>query len=52
MAFAGTDLAVKRWQVTSSIKTQVINSLLEIAEIKNYNTETKELNQSTIERNH
>lgn len=52
MAFADTDLAVKRWQVINSMKTQVINSLLEITEIKNYNTETKELNQSTTERNH
>ena len=52
MAFADTDLAVKRWQVTNSMKTQIINSLLEITEIKNYNTETEELNQSTTERNH
>ena len=44
MAFADINSAVNRWQVTSSMKTQIIKSLLEMIEIKNYNAETKELN--------
>lgn len=50
MEFADINLAVSRWQVTSSMKTQIINSVLEITEIKNYKTETKEFNQTRIER--
>ena len=33
MAFADINSAVNRWQVTSSMKTQVIKSLLEMAEL-------------------
>ena len=44
MAFTDLNSAVSRWQVTSSMKTQIIKSLLEMIEIKNYNAETKELN--------
>ena len=50
MEFADINSAVNRWQVTSSMKTQIINSVLEITEIKNYKTETKEFNQTRIER--
>ena len=52
MAFANINSAVNRWQVTSSMKTQIIKSLLKITEIKNYNAETKELNHPRIERDH
>ena len=50
MEFADINSAVNRWQVTNSMKTQIINSVLEITEIKNYKTETKEFNQTRIER--
>ena len=50
MEFADINSAVNRWQVTTSMKTQIINSVLEITEIKNYKTETKEFNQTRIER--
>ena len=52
MAFADINSPVNRWQVTSSIKTQTIRSLLEMAEIKNYNAETKELNHARIKKDH
>ena len=52
MAFANINSAVNRWQVNSSMKTQIIKSLLKITEIKNYNAETKELNHPRIERDH
>ena len=52
MAFANINSAVNRWQVTSSMKTQIIKSLLKITKIKNYNAETKELNHPRIERDH
>ena len=52
MAFADINSAVNRWQVTSSMKTQIIKSLLEMTELKNYNAETKELNHPRIERDH
>ena len=52
MAFANINSDVNRWQVTSSMKTQIIKSLLKITEIKNYNAETKELNHPRIERDH
>ena len=52
MAFANINSAVNRWQVTSSMKTQIIKSLLKITEIKNYNAERKELNHPRIERDH
>ena len=52
MAFPNIILAVNRWQVTNGMKTKIIRSLLEMAEIKNYNAEMKELNHPRIERNH
>ena len=52
MAFADINSAVNIWQVTGSMKTQIIKSLLEMTEIKNYNAETKELNHPRIERDH
>ena len=52
MAFAYINSAVNRWQVTSSMKTQIIKSRLEITEIKNYNAETKEINHPRIEKDH
>ena len=52
MAFADINSALNRWQVTSSMKTQIIKSLLEMTEIKNYNAETKESNHPRIERDH
>ena len=52
MAFANINSAVNRWQVTSSMKTQIIKSRLEMTEIKNYNAETKEINHPRIEKDH
>ena len=52
MAFGDINSAVNRWQVTSSMKTQIIKRLLKMTEIKNYNAETKELNYPRIERDH
>ena len=52
MAFARINSAVNRWQVTSNMKTQIIKSLFEITEIKNYNAETKSLNHPRTERDH
>ena len=48
MAFAYINSAVNRWQVTSSMKTQIIKS----REIKNYNAEMKEINHPRIEKDH
>ena len=52
MAFTDINSAVSRWQVSSSMKTKIIKSLLEMTEIKNYNAETKELNHPRIKRDH
>ena len=52
LAFADINSVVNRWQVIISMKTQIIKSLLEMKEIKNYNAETKELNHPRIERDH
>ena len=52
MAFPYINAAVNRWQVTSSMKTQIIKSRLEMTEIKNYNAETKEINHRRIEKDH
>ena len=52
MVFADINSAVNRWQVTSTIEPQMIKSLLEMTEIKNYNAETKELNHPRIERDY
>ena len=52
IAFADINSDVNRWQVTSSIKTQIKKILLVMTEIKNYNVERKELNHPTIERDH
>ena len=52
MAFAYINSAVNRWQVTSSMKTQIIKSRLEMTKIKNYNAETKEINRPRIEKDH
>ena len=52
MAFADINSVVNRRQVTSSMKTQIIKSLLEMTELKNYNAETEELNHPRIERDH
>ena len=52
MAFADINSAVNIWQVTGSMKTQIIKSLPEMTDIKNYNGETKELNHPRIERDH
>ena len=52
MAFADINSAVNRWQVTSSMKAQIIKSLLEMTVLKNYNAETKEVNHPRIERDH
>ena len=52
MAFACVNSAVSRWQVTSSMKTQIIKSRLETTEIKNYNAEMKEINHPRIEKDH
>ena len=50
MAFADINSVVNRWQVTSSMKTQVKSQ--EITEIKNSNAETKGLNHPRIDRDH
>ena len=52
MAFADINSAVNRWQVTRSMKTQIIKNFLKMTEIKNYNTETKKLNHPRLERDH
>ena len=52
MVFADINSAVNRWQVTSTMEPQIIKSLLEMTEIKNYNAETKELNHPRIERDY
>ena len=42
--------AVNRWIVTASMKTQLINAVLEKADMKNINSENKEKRNSRIER--
>ena len=49
MAFADINLAVDRWQVTTSIKTRIMKNDFEMTGIKNYKAETKALNHPRIE---
>ena len=42
--------AVNRWIVTASMKTQLINAVLEKVDMKNINSENKEKRNSRIER--
>ena len=49
MAFADINLAVDRWQVTTSIKTRIMKGDFEMTGIKNYKAETKALNHQRIE---
>ena len=52
MAFADINSAVNRWQITSSMKTQIIIKASWDSRINNYNAETKELNHPRIEWDH
>ena len=42
--------AVNKWIVTASMKTQLITAVLEKEDIKNINSENKEMRNSRIER--
>ena len=50
MNFADVSTAVNRWIVTASMKTQLINSVLDKVDMKNINSENKETRNSCIER--
>ena len=50
MNFANVSTAVNRWIVTASMKTQLINSVLDKVDMKNINSENKETRNSCIER--
>ena len=49
VSFADVPTAVNRWIVTGSMRSQIVNSLLEVADLKSYNSDNKELNKE-IER--
>ena len=48
--FADISTAVNRWIVTGSMRSQITNRLLEMADLKGFNSDSKELNQSRIAR--
>ena len=50
MNFADVSVAVNRWIVTASMKTQLINAVLEKVDMKNIYSENKETRNSRIER--
>ena len=50
MQYADVSSDVNRWIVTSSMKTKLINSLLEYADIKSKADQCKELRQERIEK--
>ena len=50
MQYADVSMAVNRWLVTSSMKTKMMNSLLEYADIKSKTDMCKDLCPSMIER--
>ena len=50
VSFADVPTAVNRWIVTGSMRSQIVNSLLEVADLKSYNSDNKELNKPRIER--
>ena len=50
VAFADISTAVNRWIVTGSMRSQIVNSLLEVADLKSYNSDNKELNKPRMER--
>ena len=51
MNFVDISTAVNRWIVTASMKTQLINAILEKVDMKNINSENKETRNSHIKRN-
>ena len=50
IAFSDASTAVNKWAVTGSMKSQIANSLLEIADIKGYDSGNKELYKHQIQR--
>ena len=48
--FADISTAVNRWIVTGSMRSQITNRRLEMADLKSFNSDSKELNQSRIAR--
>ena len=50
VSFADVSTAVNRWIVTGSMRSQIINNLLEVADLKSYNSDNKELNKPRMER--
>ena len=54
MAFAGISTAVNRWIVTASIKSKILNTVLDYADMNTFYIESKELYASRIraEQNH
>ena len=50
MNFADVSVAVNRWIVTASMKTQLINAVLEKVDMKNINSKNKETRNSRIKR--
>ena len=49
VSFADVSIAVNRWIITGSMRSQIVNSLLELADLKSYNSD-KELNKPRMER--
>ena len=49
MHFADVATAVNRWIITASMKTQLINTVLEKVDIKNINSENKEKRNKYIQ---
>merc|ERR1711894_426760 len=50
MAYADISSAVNRWLVTSSLRSQIVNGLLEIADIQPPNEGNKELREKKIKK--
>ena len=49
MNFADVSTAVNKWIVTATMKTQLINAVLEKVYMKNINSENKETRNTRIE---
>ena len=50
IAFADVSTAVNRWVLTGSMRSQIVNKLLETADTKSYDSGNKEQNKVRLER--
>ena len=50
MPYADISSAVNRWMVTGAMRAEIINELLEVADMKNTDAGNKDLNQPRMEK--